>query len=444
MALIRYKRVLNELKNDSLKRSMVLSTLCKPVGMIISFFYTPMLLSYLGDESYGIWSTILSVINWINYFDVGIGQGLRNTLARSVALGDKDKSQKSVSTGYIALSVISMATYLVGILLIGLFDINKLFNTQLSVKPVLLVSFFCICINFVLSISKTQLYATQQAEKVGFMTVLTQGINLLGIGLLSLFSKENLLAVAIVIGLSGIIVNLIFTRKIWIRYNYLIPKTKQFRSSELKGICNVGIKFFFIQIAALILYSTDNMIITRLFGPSSVTPYHTSYVAFGMVNGLFGAMISPLWSKYTVAMEQKNFKWIKETVINLDKTLPFIGVALTVGSLLFDPVSRIWLHKTLTYDAGLVQCMALYYFLTIWGSIYANVLNGMSKVNLQLVLGVTSAILNIPLSVFLGRDCGMGTTGVCLATVICMLFTNVPVTISTHRLLNKMITESQG
>ena len=442
MTLSKFKRIISESKKDSLKRSMVLSTLCKPVGMIISFFYTPMLLSYLGDESYGIWSTILSVINWINYFDVGIGQGLRNMLARSVALNDKDKSNRLVSTGYIALSTISMATCLIGVLLIGLLDINELFNTKLSVKPVLLVSFFCICINFMLSLSKTLLYATQQAEKVGIMTVLTQGINLLGIGVLSLFSKENLLAVAIVIGISGIVVNLIFTGRIWMHYSYLTPKINQFQSSELKGICNVGIKFFLIQIAALILYSTDNIIITHLFGPSSVTPYHTSYVAFGVLNGLFGAMISPLWSKYTVAMEQKNFKWIKETVINLDKTLPFIGTVLIIGSLLFEPVSSIWLRKTLTYDAGLVQCMALYYFLTIWGSIYANVLNGMSKVNMQLILGFTSAILNIPLSFFLGRDCDMGTTGVCLATVVCMLFTNIPVTISTHRLLNEMIMES--
>lgn len=429
-------------KNNSLKRSMFLSTLCKPIGMILSFFYTPMLLSYLGDESYGIWSTILSVINWINYFDVGIGQGLRNTVARSIAIDDKDKSQKSVSTGYVALSVISMATCLIVILLIELLDINKIFNTKLNVKPVLLVSFFCICINFVLSLSKTLLYATQQAEKVGFMTVLTQSINLLGIWILSLFSKGNLLAVAVVIGLSGIIVNLFFTGKIWAHYNYLIPKVKLFQASELKAICNVGVKFFFIQIAALILYSTDNMIITSLFGPSRVTPYHTAYVAFGLVNGIFGAMISPLWSKYTVAMEQKNFKWIKETIINLDKMLPFIGIALTVGAFLFEPVSRIWLHKSLTYDTGLVQCMALYYFLTIWGSIYSSVLNGMSKVNMQLALGVTSAIINIPLSVFLGRNCGMGTTGVCLATVICMLFTNIPVTISTHKLLNKMICDT--
>lgn len=411
--------------------------MCKPIGMIISFFYTPILLAYLGEEAYGIWSTILSIINWINYFDIGIGQGLRNILARSITLGDKDKAQKSVSTGYMALSVISFVTCLIGILLIFFLNLNAVFNTALSVRPALLVSFFCICINFVLSLSKTLLYATQQAEKVGLMTVLTQGLNLAGIFLLSLFGKGNILAVAIVIGFSGIIVNLIFTGKIWRKFAYLVPKRTQYQSLELKGICNVGIKFFFIQIAALILYSTDNMIITQLFGPSYVTPYHTAYVAFGIVNGLFSAMISPLWSKYTVAMAKKDYKWIKKTVFCLDKMLPFIGIILIIEALVFQPLSRIWLHKELIYEAGLIPCMALYYFLSIWGSIYSNVLNGMSKVNLQLVMAVISAVLNIPLSILLGKNCVMGTTGVCLATCICMLMTNIPVTVGTHRLINR-------
>lgn len=430
--------IIKELKKDQLKRSMLLSMMCKPIGMIISFFYTPVLLGYLGEEEYGIWSTILSVINWINYFDIGIGQGLRNTLARSIAIGDHEKSQSAVSTGYLALSVISGCTFLVGSVLIAILDIGTIFNTKLTVRPVLMVSFFCICINFILSLSKTLLYATQQAEKVGFMTVFTQGINLVGLLVLSLFSKGNLLAVAILIGLSGIVVNIIFTGKVWIRFDYLIPKLKKYRSSELKDICNVGIKFFFIQIAVLILYSTDNMIITQLFGPKQVTPYNTSYVLFGVVNGLFGAMISPLWSKYTVAMEKKDYKWIKKSVYSLDKMLPFIGIILLIGTILFKPISNIWLHKNLTYTKGLIPCMAFYYFLSIWGSIYSNVLNGMSKVNLQLILGCIAAVVNIPLSIFLGQNCGMGTAGVCLATVICMLLTNIPVTISTHRYLNKL------
>lgn len=431
--------VIRSAKNDPLKRSMLFSTLCKPLGMIISFLYTPVLLGYLGNESYGIWSTILSVINWINYFDVGIGQGLRNTLAKHIANNEDIDANKAVSTGYVALTTISSMTFVLGTIVIVLTDVGLLFNTKVNVRPALLVSFFCICINFILGLSRAQLYATQQAEKVGLMTVIIQGINLLGIWILSKVSHGSLLGVAIVIGLSGIIVNICFSCSVWNKYPFLIPNFSNYERNKLKEVCSVGIKFFFIQIAALILYSTDNMIITQLFGPAYVTPYHTSYTAFGIVNGLFAAMLSPLWSKYTVAMQEKNYVWINKTVLELDKTLPFIAIVLLIGVFLFKPVSIIWLHKELSYEYGLIPCMAIYFFLQVWGSIYATVLNGTGKVNLQLVLGILTAIINIPLSIFLGKNCGMRTTGVLVATIICMLVTDIPVTIHTHRYLNNEI-----
>lgn len=435
----RIKALFQNIKNDKLKRSMILNTLCKPAGMVISFFYTPVLLAYLGDEAYGIWATIISVINWINYFDVGIGQGLRNTLSRYIINGEEDKAKTAVSTGYLSLSAISIITFIVGSILIVAADMTIIFNTNIDVKPALLVSFFCICINFILSLSKSQLYATQQAEKVGYMTVTMNFINLIGVVLLSLFSHGSLIGVAIVIGFSGILINVIFTGRVWKENCFLIPRFNMFKKAELKSICNVGIKFFFIQIAALVLYSTDNMIITQLLGPSHVTPYHTSYTAFGIVNGLFNAMITPLWSKYTVAKEQGDYRWIKKTVINLDKMLPIIGSILFIGIFLFEPVSRIWLHKTLAYEKGLIACMACYYFLTVWGSIYATVMNGLSMVNMQLILGGMTAIINIPLSIFLGKNCGLGSTGVCLATLICMIITNIPITYYVHQYLNKRI-----
>lgn len=431
-------------KNDPLKRSMLLSTLCKPIGMLISFLYTPVLLAYLGDESYGIWSTILSVINWINYFDVGIGQGLRNSLAKYIAMGKEKEANDSVSTGYVALSVISGVTFIIGSILILAFNMGLVFNTTLSLKPALMVSFSCICLNFVLGLSRSQFYATQQAEKVGFMTVLIQLINLVGIWLLSKVSHGSLFAVALIIGLSGIVVNIVFSVAVWKKYRFLIPRFSNYRKRELKNVCSIGVKFFFIQIAALALYSTDNMIITQLFGPSYVTPYHTSYTAFGIVNGLFAAMMSPLWSKYTVAMEHKDYPWIKQSIVTLDKVLPLVGIILLAGTFLFEPLAKMWLRKELVYEDGLVACMAIYFFLQIWGSIYATVLNGIGHVNLQLVLGVSTAILNIPLSIFLGRECGLRTTGVLLATVICMLITDIPVTVHTHKFLNGMIKAYKG
>ena len=145
-------------------------------------------------------------------------------------------------------------------------------------------------------------------------------------------------------------------------------------------------------------------------------------------------MMAPLWSKYTVAKEQNNYDWIKKSIITLDRFLPIIACTMVIGVLFFEPVSRVWLHKELIYETGLIPSMAFYFFLQIWGSIYATVLNGIGHVNLQMILGITTALLNIPLSIFLGRNCGLGTTGVLLATVACMLITNILVTICTHKL----------
>ncbi len=428
----------------SLKRSMSLSLICKPLAMLIYFFYTPILLHYLGEEEFGIWSTILSVINWINYFDIGIGQGLRNSLTKYISQEKHEEANESVSTGYITLGVVSGVFFLIGFAFIKIFNMNQIFKTDVNLDPTLIVSFGCVCLNFVLGLSKSQLYATHQAEKVGFMTVLIQLFNLLGIVLLSVFSGGNLLAVAIVVGISSIIVNAGFSLLIWKDYRYLKPNLFHFKFFEMKNVCGIGVKFFFIQIAAMILFSTDNVIITRLFGPASVTPYNTSYMAFTVVNALFVAFMSPLWSKYTVAKQEKDFVWIRKTILKLDAVLPFIAIILIVGALIYKPVSVVWLQKVLDYDKGLIPLMAVYAFVYVASNIYATLLNGMGLINIELIFGIITAVINIPLSVFFGKYCNMRTTGVLLATIVCLIISLVPQALYSHIYINKAIKENKG
>ena len=66
------------------EKSALRSVFIKPISMVLSLLYTPALLAYLGDEKYGVWATILSVISWVNYCDIGIGNGLRNILTVSI------------------------------------------------------------------------------------------------------------------------------------------------------------------------------------------------------------------------------------------------------------------------------------------------------------------------------------------------------------------------
>ena len=117
-------------KMDSTDKSGVKNMILKPISMAISLVYTPLLLSYLGDEKYGLWATIMSIISWINYCDVGIGHGLRNLLTKELTDKQYDKARKSVSTAYILLTAISVVLLIVALASMAFVDWKQLMNTE--------------------------------------------------------------------------------------------------------------------------------------------------------------------------------------------------------------------------------------------------------------------------------------------------------------------------
>ena len=59
--------------NSNMRSSMVQAALFKGVSILLSLAYVPVVLNYLGDYKYGVWAVVLSILSWISYFDLGIG-----------------------------------------------------------------------------------------------------------------------------------------------------------------------------------------------------------------------------------------------------------------------------------------------------------------------------------------------------------------------------------
>jgi O-antigen/teichoic acid export membrane protein len=81
---------------SNLKRNGRLLAVYRVVSMLLSLAYVPVVLGYLGTGLYGIWSTVLNIVSWVNYFDIGIGNGLRNKLSAALARKESDSSIKSL------------------------------------------------------------------------------------------------------------------------------------------------------------------------------------------------------------------------------------------------------------------------------------------------------------------------------------------------------------
>jgi Na+-driven multidrug efflux pump len=65
--------------------------------------------------------------------------------------------------------------------------------------------------------------------------------------------------------------------------------------------------------------------------------------------------------------------------------------------------------------------MILYFAIALVYAPYNYFINGTGKLNLHTVGFAISALVNIPLSIFLAKNMGLGSQGVVLATIICVL-----------------------
>jgi O-antigen/teichoic acid export membrane protein len=407
-----------KLKNNSAERSGIINMCLKPVSAILSLIYIPLLLVYLGDEKYGLWATLLSIITWVNYFDVGIGNGLRNLLTKELSLDEKIEAQKTVSTGYIVLSCIAIALYICLLIMVFVINWKSVFSTDIDMRPALWVSFSFICFNFILALSNSVLYALQLSERVSLRNCIVQALNIIGLLLIREITSENLIAIAVLFGATSSIVYISNTLQILRKLPFLKPRIKHFDKLKIKMICNTGVKFFVIQIMCLLLFSVDNILITHLYGAQNATPFSIADKVFQTVYSFLAAFLVPYWSRTTQAMSHNDVGWIKNSIKKTSALCALFTIGYFLVFLIFKPVVTIWLQKELQYPDGLTLIMFVFYSLYSILAVECQFINGTGKINTQLAMYIFIGIANIPLSIFLAVYADMGIFGIRLATTI--------------------------
>ena len=133
-------------KEKSLIKSASIAVLLRPISVLISLVYTPMMLSYLGDEQYGLWATMLSVMNWFTIFDFGIAGGFRNILSVEVANHNEENIRKVTSTAYTLIGTIVSALFCILFIVAQMVNWRSVFNTSVDMKMgVIFVMIFTCC-----------------------------------------------------------------------------------------------------------------------------------------------------------------------------------------------------------------------------------------------------------------------------------------------------------
>ena len=426
------------MNNKRIIKNIGVSMVMKPISMLLSLVYTPLALAFLGDEKYGVWAIILNIVSWINYFDIGIGNGLRNKLTEALALEDEKLAKKYVSTAYVGTTIISVAFCIIVNVIWNLFKLSAFFKLNVpdeNTNLIIFISIFFVCVNFILSLSKTSAYSIQQPGIISVVSVIGQVLQIGIIFILSRIFNQSLIAVAIMYGLVSLFDSIIIYVVVTRRRKYLRPAISSIDMRYLKPLITLGVGFFALQICSLVLNTTDNLLISNLYGSADVTPYSIVYKVFYMIVQVHAIIIMPMWSAYTEAATKKDMRWIKNTMKRVNQITLMLSLAAIIGIFLFRPVAKIWLRRELEYSNGLIITMAIYMIAQMFGNNYSSFLCGVGHIKTSVIISAIGAVLNIPLSIIFAQSCGMFLTGIILGSLSVMMISVVVLPIVTERWL---------
>ena len=418
-------------------RNNILNFAFKIVGMFLGIVSVRLNLKYLGNSLYGMWVTISAIISWMSSADLGIGNGLRNELAQAFGKGDTDRQGKLVACGLTELSKVSCFVFLFFLIISQLMIKGKIIDEQLRI-PLYITTIF-LCINLVLGISQAIAYGCQKSWLVTLTISMISLLNIINVSIL-LFTgiPQSLIVFSISNGMATVLPN-IFLFIILKRKNmFCYRKCKKEYDVIKKSIINIGLQFFCLQLCAVILYSTDNVIINYLISSEMVTKYSVITSVYDMGSSLFAILIIPFWSEVTFHVAKNEFKWVENTLYKLLIIWGFYLLGVILVSIMFNRVVQLWLgDNAYFYETSLILTFAIYCGITCFSSIFVNMLNGLGKIKLQLGLAIIESLINIPLSVILAQKYELGILGVKLATLFCALINAIVLPIQAVVIIKK-------
>ena len=421
------------------KKNILASFVIRGCNIAISLVLVPLTIHYVNPTQYGIWLTLSSIIAWFSFFDIGFGNGLRNKFAEAIAKGEHELARIYLSTTYAILCIV------IACVLIVFFCVNPFLNWstilnapatmagELGTLALLVFVFFCL--QFVLQLITTIITANQQPAKASFFNFLGSLFSLAIIFILTKTTSGNLIYLGLALGVTPVLV--LTASSLWFYnhgYKRYAPAVKYVKFAYARNLMSLGIKFFVIQIAAIIFYETSNLIIAQLFGPAQVTSYNIAYKYFGVIPMVMSIITAPFWSAFTEAWVTHDIQWIKTTMERLRFLCLSLGILALLMLLVSNFVYEMWVGKEIIIPISVSASIASYVILNAWNAIHSQFLNGVGKIKLQLYFALGGSLVNIPLAIFLGKN--LGIYGVVLSTTIISIVVAVFSPIQYNKIIN--------
>ncbi len=395
-------------------------------SFVVVLISVPLTLDLLGPVRFGMWMTIASVVALLGATDLGIGNGVLNSIARAYGQGDRAAARRFLASGFVALAGIALV---LGALFVAAYPrvpwaaVYNVASDSLAASeagPATAVFVATFLVGLPLSLVGQVRAAYQegfvQSAFVGLGSVLTIALLLITV------AARASLPVLVLAMASGPLITALVNLIVLVRLQrpWLAPRLADVTTDALRSVVGVGLAFMVLQIAYTVGFSADRIVVAHVVGPAAVADYAVVYRLFSMPAGLAAIALLPLWPAYREAISRHDIAWVRLTLrrsllVTVLATIPLTIVLTIAGPFIVDT----WTSHSVSPSHGLYLALGAFAITLGVANVFMVLLNGAQVMRYLIFTWILMAVLNLAVSIYLASR--IGVAGVALGSVFAVV-----------------------
>lgn len=390
--------------------------------VLLSFLITPLLLKYIGKDTFGVRALISTVAGYFVLFDLGLNGAGTKYLAEFNAKGDKSSITKLLSTTltvYLLMGIIGATTlwFSSSWLCNSVFDIPKeMISESIIAFKLSSVGFFLGMLTWWITSIPTGL---QRFDIFNLVSILYGTCNILG-NLFAAWAGYGIIGIVIsniIANIFALILYLYFTKKL-IPYFKIRPAfdRQMFRKTLSFSIYMIGFSVFAIAFSQL-----DKTYIGILIGTTAVTFYVVPLTISNInqqVNGKIMQVFFPMASELSAKNDKEKLQKLFLGALNFSI---IIGLCISIPLMSFSySILNLWISSEMANNSQYILTILVFSFL-LGGIIPYNIIAGMGYPKYFTYSAMVSGISSILFLSLLIKPFGI--MGAALGKLFSMLIT---------------------
>lgn len=392
--------------------TMVANVFNRGTSVLVMVLTVSLTIKYLGAERFGVWMTIASFVGMLTFLDLGVGNALTSKVAQVAAENHPIALRQTISGGLGFLFVLGC---IVGGFLYTLVDFLP-WDRLIKVQDLVLrneirhtVAVFSILFGLNLFTNGLQrIFAgLQRAFEAHLVSVAGSFFSIFALWILTGQAAGIPYLLAATLGIQSI-TNLWLLLLLVKRNLFALNRIASDIRIETKQLLHVGGLFFVIQIATMVLWGADSLIISSSLGAAQVASFSIAQRLFQFITQPLNIFNDPLWAAYADANSRGEKAFIRKTLrSSLIGTSGICLVGAAVLLLVGQRVAGIWTGNAVNISLALLAAYGSWAVLDAVGHALAMFLNGCGIVKPQVVTVITLIIIMIPVKIFLIAKLGL-------------------------------------